>query len=278
MIRLVTVMVMASFMLGCGTFWSNRTIVEPAMAKSSLSEETTPPSQRRIDRVIALAKWLTEQESPSVEMDGHVATAAGASSLSVTIEKEDASTEEGQKKETEASATGLGISTTSSELVGTMEFTPPTATTNGAHSDAGGMTFDIQKMSSGGSMYILFGLGGVCVIGGLVILVLVKQVKLGLIVSAGGFALIFTGKLLETYPWAVLVAFGVILVIGVLFVYNALVGKKKDIALNAVVRAVEKSPDGGKSVKEKVGQESGKNKELVKDVITKVKREEGLAT
>ena len=277
MIRLVTVMVLASLMLGCGTFGLNRTIVEPA--KTAAGEVTENEGEKKDEGESVTYEWneVEDRKPFTITVFGRsYEVPVLVKTMKVELKKR--ITEASQNRWVEASATGLGISTTSSELVGTMEFTPPTATTNGAHSDAGGMTFDIQKMSSGGSMYILFGLGGLCVIGGLVILVLVKQIKLGLVVSAGGFALIFAGKLLETYPWAVLVAFGVILVIGGLFVYNALVGKKKDIALNAVVRAVEKSPDSGKTVKEKVGQEAGKNKELVKDVITKVKREEGLAT
>jgi len=273
MIRLVTIMVLASLMLGCAT-----TRVTPAETASRTLLKDIPPSTEKRNSLVIQVQPSENGEPIDVKLPDYIVTLPSKFSGAIEYIRSIIITESGQEKESEASATGPGLSTTSDELVGTMEFTPPTSTTNGAHSDAGGMTFDIQKMSSGGSMYILFGLGGLCVIGGLVILVLVKQVKLGLAVSAGGFALIFAGKLLETYPWAVLVAFGIVLLLGGLFVYNALVGKKKAIALSTVVRAIEKSPDGGDAVKEKVKQERGKNKELVKDVITKVKREEGLDT
>ena len=81
-------------------------------------------------------------------------------------------------------------------------------------------------IDAGTSMWIIFTIGGLAVIAGIVIAVWMRQLWTGIYVGLGGILLIAIGVLFETYPWVVLVL--PVLAVGaiVYFIYAANTKKK----------------------------------------------------
>ena len=112
---------------------------------------------------------------------------------------------------------------------------------------------------------VLIIFGGLAILGGIVLAVVAKQFTLGLAVAGAGLVLVTTGILFESYPWIALVAFGLVLAVGVWWVWNnrSLTTAKTDLtatvgklgtALKTVVKGVEAAPaDAQAAVKAQIG-------------------------
>ena len=274
MIKYATMLILASLLIGCAS-----TEIFPAEVASVLTVEDVPAVNEVKEAKRAEVTKDNPEEPLEVELDGVKAFAPSGSKLVLVVESTERVTEAGQKKESEVRATGPGIKTGSDVLAREVELAAPSIADNGIKADAGGLDFVGEALGHGGSgMTILYGLGGICVVAGIAIVVLVKRVGLGVAVSAAGVLLLAVVRLLDVYPWIGFVALAAAGGLGLWLLLEARAAKRKEIALRTVVRAVEKSPDGGEPVKMQVKAEAHSNGKLVKDVITKVKRSEGLTT
>ena len=277
MIKYATLLILASLLTGCSLFRPS-TEFTPAAVTTSMKVEEIPPSEENVYTTSAEVTSFDPEEELRVEVDGVEASAPSGSSLKLTVESTNRVTEAGQRKESEVSATGPGVKTGSDTLASSVKLDPPSIGVNGIKADAGALNFVGEELGKGSAgMLVLYGLGGICVVSGIAIVVLVKRVGLGAGISAAGVLLLAVARMLDVYPWVGFIALAAAAILGIWLLLEARAAKRKDVALKTVVRAVEKSPDGGESIKEAVKAEA-KDKDLVKDVITKVKRSEGLTT
>ena len=146
-------------------------------------------------------------------------------------------------------------------------------TVKGQSAEFGGFESAIISGVSKGTV-ILYVLGGLCIVAGIVCAVWLKRVVLGLAVAGGGIGLMAVAVLFETYPWIVLV--GAVVLLGglVWFLYDSWKGGRLSTALKAVVTGVEAAPPKAQeAVKASIGDTataSGVFK-TVKDEVTKLK-------
>ena len=127
-------------------------------------------------------------------------------------------------------------------------------TVKGQSAEFGGFESAIISGVSKGTV-ILYVLGGLCIVAGIVCAVWLKRVVLGLAVAGGGIGLMAVAVLFETYPWIVLV--GAVVLLGglVWFLYDSWKGGRLSAALKAVVTGVEAAPAEAQApVKASIGQ------------------------
>ena len=145
--------------------------------------------------------------------------------------------------------------------------------TEGREKGSAGDIESILKGAASGPV-ILIVIGAACVIGG-AILIYFKKGKFAILAFITGAAFIVTGLLVQQYPWVLIIA--AVLGVGYLvwFIWKKKQEQKQELALKTVVTAVENSSeDAQKEVKANVTAVAAtdKNKAVVKDVITTVKK------
>ena len=133
----------------------------------------------------------------------------------------------------------------------------------GGRFTGGGVAEWKDAVRRGPVVLIIF--GGLAILGGIVLAIWAKQITLGLAVAGAGLVLVTTGILFESYPWIALVAFGLVLAVGVWWVWNnrSLTTAKTDLtatvgklgtALKTVVKGVESAPpEAQAAVKAQIG-------------------------
>jgi len=134
----------------------------------------------------------------------------------------------------------------------------------------GGFRSSIVSGLSKGTL-VLYVLGGLAVIGGIVVAVWLKRVVLGLAVAGGGIALMAVATLFETYPWVVLVGAGVLLVGFAWFLYDAWKGGRLSKALKAVVTGVENAPEEAQAQVKAEIKKTANGDKAVKAEVSKLK-------
>jgi hypothetical protein len=133
---------------------------------------------------------------------------------------------------------------------------------------------------------VLFVLGSLAMLAGIVLIVWAKRYGLGLAVAGGGGVLIATGALLETAPWLPWVALAAVVAVGVWWIIDAKSAKsaaaklsETATALSAVVRGVEATdPESSDAVKAAIASAAtatGKY-DAVKATITAAKVQAGV--
>jgi len=169
---------------------------------------------------------------------------------------------------------------------------PAVALGSGGTASSGGSRVSglIQDLG-GGSIPVLYWIGGLVMAGGIAVVLIARDLRSGLVVMSGGAVIVGLGAVLDEYPWVTLVAVGLGLAGAVCYVWQrrqevkatkaaaeaAAEAARQEQALHATVRAVESvSPEVGKQVKEQIKAAAGAAHEEVKDTITEVKRAEGL--
>jgi len=132
---------------------------------------------------------------------------------------------------------------------------------------------------------VLIIFGGLAILGGIVLAVWAKQVMLGLAIAGAGLVLVVTGIMFESYPWIAIVAFVLILGVGVWWVLSSrsLVTAKTNLtatvdkvgtALKTVVQGVGAAPEDAKAaVKVAIGKAASATGDAagVETTITAVK-------
>jgi len=139
---------------------------------------------------------------------------------------------------------------------------------------------DVARSGTG----VMFIIGSLAVLGGIVVAVWAGKVWLGIGIAAGGGALIATAFLLDAYPWLPLVALLVLVALGVWYVVDQKFAAKAkaalastQTALSAVVRGVESTPEAEKAkVKEEIAKAAGEQKTVVVDTIREAKAKAGV--
>ena len=161
----------------------------------------------------------------------------------------------------------------------------------------GSSTIDKKKIASGetdwvgaiiqhiSSIYILFWIGGIAVIGGLVLAFVFNFKTAGIVISIGGGLLIGIGVLFEQYPWVALAI--PVLVVGGIVWWIIAAKKAKEAKEKAELdnKSLKQTIEGVQLLKEGIPDEEAKdiNLELkskqdkdVQDYIKEIKVEEGL--
>jgi len=138
---------------------------------------------------------------------------------------------------------------------------------------------DVARSGTG----VMFIIGSLAVLGGIVIAIWAGKIWLGVGIAAGGGSLIATAFLLDAYPWLPLVALLVLVGLGVWYVVDQKFAAKAKVALastqtalSAVVLGVESSPaEAQKLVKASIHNAATAtgNADGVKDTITKTKQQ-----
>jgi len=115
---------------------------------------------------------------------------------------------------------------------------------------------DVARSGTG----VMFIIGSLAVLGGIVLAIWAGKVWLGVGIAAGGGGLIATAFVLDAYPWLPLVVLLALVGLGVWYVVDARFAEraraalsKTQTALSAVVRGVEAAPDEAQAaVKESI--------------------------
>jgi len=132
---------------------------------------------------------------------------------------------------------------------------------------------------------VLIIFGGLAVVGGIVLAIWAGQLMLGLAIAGAGLVLIVTGVMFESYPWIAIVAFVLIVGVGVWWVLSSrsLTTAKVNLtatvdkvghALKAVVQGVGAAPEDAKAaVKASIGKAASATGDAagVETTITAVK-------
>jgi len=118
---------------------------------------------------------------------------------------------------------------------------------------------------------ILYVIGGLAVIAGIVVAVWLKRVVLGLAVAGGGIALMAVATLFETYPWIVPVGGAVLLAGFAWFLYDTWKGGRLSKTLKAVVTGVENAPEEAQAVVKAEIKKTANGDKAVKAEVTKMK-------
>lgn len=134
----------------------------------------------------------------------------------------------------------------------------------------GEAAFAAKTLASKGHI-IIIGIGAIAILIGVVGGIWFD--KRALWIAAAGLGLVVIGFLFGAYPWVALLLPLAAIGGAIYWWYDMKKKKDADITLKAVVGAVERSPGKvAEIVKKKIGEVAGSSKEVVKDVITKVKR------
>lgn len=156
----------------------------------------------------------------------------------------------------------------------TTNIAPPTVDlTEGKETGSGGAIASIQKAAKNGTTVIIIA-GIAFLAAGILVIVLLKMMTLGIAVSGIGIVLIGTGLLVQTYPWVLLVAAGVIVLVIAGFVWYAWKNGNLKLAAEKVFGAIEKTdPEVQKAVKAKITENTKNPKEqkIVKATVTAIK-------
>lgn len=179
-----------------------------------------------------------------------------------------------------ATAKGPGL-TTSADSIDWSSFKTETPSVdlnngnNGAHAQSGGMDYAAKGLKANSGPVILYVLGGLCIVAGVLLIALVKKVSLGLMIAAGGVAIIAVATLFQNYPWIVLVALGIGVAFAVYLIIAARKGKRIQDTLVAVVTGVENAPEPNAALVKasiKTESEALDVKDVVKSEVGKIKK------
>ncbi len=147
------------------------------------------------------------------------------------------------------SAAGKGIRVSSAgdtEL--DLDFTAPIAKLpDGGEGIAGAANLGVKNLlKNGGSA--LYALAGLAIVAGFVVLIWLKQVKLGMGLIVGGITLLATVYFFQTYPWVLWIFLLAALGVAGFIFYDYWKNGRKSHTLDAVVAAAENMPDKFKSL------------------------------
>ncbi len=98
-------------------------------------------------------------------------------------------------------------------------------TVEGDNAVFGGLRSSLVSGVSKGT-YILYVLGGLCIVGGFVVGIWLSKWGLGTALVAGGIAIMAVAVMFETYPWLLLVGLGVLLIVGIVWYLDQRSGGK----------------------------------------------------
>ena len=143
------------------------------------------------------------------------------------------------------------------------------------------MVIDGDELSIGGhiaamgksSSSILIYVGIAFVVAGVLVFIFLKAITPTLICIAAGSAFIGVGLLVQTYPWALLVAAA--LVVGLIgyVIYRMWKSGRLEMAFKTVVGGIEKAPaDAQAQVKTSIQTEAGKDLQKIKATVSAAKK------
>ena len=181
-----------------------------------------------------------------------------------------------KKVTSKATATGSGLSSRSDsvDLTGFKTSPPDVDISNGASASGGGLEYTMKGFKKNSGPFILYGIGGIAIVAGMVVAVLFKKILLGIGIAGSGVAVIAVATLFIEYPWVVLIAAAIALAVGVYFVISVWKGKRIQDTLKTIVKGIEGAPEEeSKKVKENIQSEAEKAAiaKTVKAEVSKIK-------
>ncbi len=258
--------------IGC----SSNGIIGGGSSASRSFERTLPAEVKKLETVITVHPAPEGGEPIVIEQSGGKLVIPSNARVEVKATSS-LSTEEAIERHMEV-ADSVGPSLEGKEGVDEFESTAPAISLSPSAVLIGAAGVKLKALSvslSSKGFTVLYVMGGLLVVGGAFCLFMLKQIGAGVGLAAAGVALIGTARLFERYPWVLLIAAGVGLLLLVWFAVSKWKGSRRDKALLATVRGIQLAPDN-KAVKSMVASEAGKDYKAVDAVIHKMKVKEGL--
>lgn len=231
------------------------------MSQSRFEPATQHVRTERLSEPASEVWALEDAEGVVIKPDGTITASAG----NVSRTKVDAS----EDIVSEASYTGPGVSTSSEEAASKIRSQSPTMT---PESIGKGSISALSELATGGGFSFFYILGAVGIAGGVLIGYFAKNIKLGLMVAGVGLLFIGVGVTISQWPWIWLVVVAAVVVLVAYMVWQNRDAFRNRLALDTIVKGVEKAPDDAKSqVKESIDREANGSGSAVKSAVNAAK-------
>jgi len=282
MSRWLFLLVVAVLLAGCGEVAR----IDAGRSRASRSwDVTTPAALDSSDHAVTVEMPLLPPVPSPDAPEGSFALEVAAQDVSegkeaprvvVTVQKRQTATR-GTSQDTGKEEIEARGATAEGKAVEGIEAEPPTVVLgSGGQATSGGFTVEgLVGDLRGGGMPALYWIGGLVMAAGVGVILLLKDMRSGLLVVAGGAMIAGLGALLNRYPWVTLVAGGIGALLAGFYIWQRWRAVREREALHTVVRAVEAAPEGGQ-VKKQVLALAGNRETAISNTITAVKRSEGL--
>lgn len=264
------VLVLLMLLCGCGV-----TRVRPATTcLERESQHSAPSTTERSVWTVEVEPQRFGREDCRVEIAGE--TVVGPPGAKLRVEREIVKSVSGGQRwsKDRAEAVGAGVRSGTGELIDKLDLQPPRVSVdNGISGQAGSMSLAVKSANSG--MAVLYVIGSICMVVGIVVVVLFKQVGLGFGVAGGGLVLVVVARALDKYPWVALLGLFVVLGFAALFLFRLWRERRQASTLSTIVEVIERAPySESEPIKEAVSlvSKANGNDKVVKDEVTRIKR------
>lgn len=240
-------------------------LLATALAGCTSTSSFAPAKQRvkteRIGKPASEMVTLDNAEGVVVKPDGTITASLG----SVTRTKTEAS----EDLLSESEFTGPAVKTSSAEAASKIRADSPSQTAD-TIGKAG--ISALSELASGGGFSFFYILGAVCILAGAGIGWLGKNLTMGLSVAGLGALFIGVGVTIDQWPWVWLILILAAIGLGGYLLYQNRAAFQNRLALNKIVKGVEKSPpDAQKQVKDSIKREANGKLATVDKVVDSVK-------
>jgi hypothetical protein len=300
----------AGCMPGCGYPWFPRTKVDPAgVSNERLSEtptpgldatsrttiEISPPSAADPKTPIEPATLPESGEGPpplarpsphpvyvetqtEIKFGEKSIKAPPGSTVKVQFNEAERKPTTVAKRTDRAVGTGSGYSSATEGVKADTTAPNVSLTSEGGMMSTGG-TFDFSAKALAKGPTVLYVVGGIAILVGLVIAIALKQYVWGGALAGGGLVLIGVAVLFESYPWVVFIGLAAVIGVAVWYVLRVRGNAQAGATLQTVIQAVEAAPAAAAATVKNAIAAYASHKGLadtVKAVITKAKKKLGL--
>jgi len=269
---------------GFGTF-SGYGLHDKQVTESAVIERVNEQKAEMLEEAIAKAEEVVEikqelADARSIRVplpNGEMITAPAGSLVDVEMRGPTKTSGAGTSKKITTGDSQGGFKWNASATDITSVGAPNLDLTENAEKGSGGaFSTSMSAVSRGarsGTNVLLF-VGIALVLAGLLVIVFLKLMRTGLIVSGAGIAFISMALLIQAYPWVLLI--GAIAVFGLIayFLYSAWRNGRIDFTLKKVTKGIESAdPATQTKVKAEIKKQAGTKKEekMIKNTVTKIK-------
>jgi len=269
---------------GCGYLMKDVTRIEPGQSHVIKTELNTQPditTSKQVTVTVLASGEDVDNKEPQKEIDltimGENVKVSSGSVLEIKTLVTDSRTGEKREIKTNADAASPGLYSTVSNL-DSSQFnmsTPEIDLSDEGYIGSGSLDYMAKGLKKNSGPIILYAMGGIAMIAGVIVAVFIKRIVLGLSISAAGIAVISVATLFTNYPWVVLILFFVAIAIGIYFIFSANKTKRISDTLNTVVAGIESaSEEEAIKIKKSIKKESIKmaTKDVVKEEVSQIKK------
>lgn len=214
-----------------------------------------------------------------------IQSAAAGSEVQIDLKKTTTDRSESKKVTASSKAKGIGVETNNPDVIKHIKTDSPDASLEDVGESSGGASDFVAGVANAlkGSTNLLLIFGGLLIAGGVAIILLAKELKLGAAVGGAGVSLIVTAVVVEKFPWVILIL--ALAILGALgyFVYDTIRKAQKVKGFKKVVEGLENASETNPAAAEAVKTEISKTVEddpkadyQLKTVVYALKKELGL--